>query len=208
MKDFLFTEKIESIKMLHRILIFVGSLVFISGLFLYFIYFPKTARISKLENDIKVLHKKIVIARETAASLPKFEAEGAKLDLQFKEALKLLPDKKEIPSLLKHINSLGKASGLKFRLFRPEKEKPQGFYFKIPISIEVSGKYYDVVGFFNKMSRLTRIVNVFDVSMKPEKALSTNIKTTFTAVTYRFREMSAKDATKKGKKKKKKRRKR
>jgi type IV pilus assembly protein PilO len=208
MKDFLFTEKIESIKILHRIMIFAGSLILVTGLFLYFIYFPKTAKISKLQNDIKVLQKKVDIARETAANLPKFEAEEAKLDLQFKEALKLLPDKKEIPSLLKHINSLGKESGLKFRLFRPEKEKPHGFYFEIPISIEVSGKYFDVVGFFNKMSRLTRIVNVFDVSMKPEKALSTNIKTTFKAVTYRFREMSAKDATKKGKNKKRKRRKR
>jgi len=182
-----FAEKIESIKMSYRILIFVGSVALVIALFLFQVYFPKTEKISMIRKEIAGLEKRIDQARKKAENLAEFEAEEAEVDAQFKEALKLLPDKKEIPSLLKRIDALGNESDLKFCLFKPEKEIPRGFYFEIPVSIEVSGRYHDVVCFFDKVSNMKRIVNIFDVSIKPEKPLSTTLKTTFRAVTYRFR---------------------
>jgi len=192
----LLIEKIEGIKRLHRVLIFVGAVTLISGLFLYFIYFPKTEKAQMLRKSISQLDIKLNDARTKAKNLPKFEAEAASVEKEFKAASKLLPDKKEIPSLLKHVNHLGKESDLKFLLFKPKKERSCGFYFEIPISIKVAGRYYNVLTFFDKISKISRIVNVFDVKMKPKKAMSTDLNATFTAVTYRFRGKNEKDLSK------------
>ena len=189
MADASFIEKIEKIKMSYRILILVGTLLLLGTAFVFLIYLPKTEEIDSLEKNISNLKEKVVQAKKAAADLPKFEAEYAQVDAEFKEALSLLPNEREIPSLLTTITQLGRESNLEFRLFSPEKEKPRDFYMEIPVAMEVS---------FDKVGRIERIVNMFDVEMKPQAELSTDLVTKCRAVTYRFK--GAADETKPAKK--------
>jgi type IV pilus assembly protein PilO len=183
-----FTEKVEKIKMPLRIVILVGTLILLAVLFFFLIYQPRAATIDLLEKDIAKLDTDLRKARIRAKQLAKFEAEEAQVEAQFQEALKLLPNEKEIPSLLKGITQLGSDSNLIFRLFKPKREIPEGFYYKLPVAMEVIGNYHDVAVFFDKVGRMKRIVNILDVSMKPEKERSTTLITSCDAVTYRFRE--------------------
>ncbi|MEE9610799.1 MAG: type 4a pilus biogenesis protein PilO, partial [Desulfatiglandales bacterium] len=122
------------------------------------------------------------------------------------QALRLLPNKKEIPRLLRSVTQLGSDSQLEFRLFSPQKERAQDFIMEIPVSIEVSGTYHNVAAFFDRVGRMERIVNILNVSMKPVKARSTTLITQCDAVTYRFKGGSDVGATRKKKKKTKKKR--
>ena len=114
-------------------------------------------------------------------------AERKKVDAQFKEALKILPEKKEIPSLLITITRLGLESNLIFRSFTPGAESGKDFYASIPVSIAVTGKYHDVAVFFDKVGKMERIVNILNVNMSPKGSLSTDLNTTCKAVTYMFK---------------------
>ena len=109
------------------------------------------------------------------------------MDAQFQEALKLLPNTKEIPSLLKSITQLGTDSQLEFLLFSPQRERPQDFFMEIPVSIEVKGSYHNVAVFFDKVGQMERIVNILNVSMTPVKERATILTTRCDAVTYRFK---------------------
>jgi Tfp pilus assembly protein PilO len=68
-----------------------------------------------------------------------------------------------------------------------------------------------VAQFFDKVGRMDRIVNILNVSMKPEEALSTQLITSCEAVTFQFKpeeeveaeEKDDKKAKKKGRRKKK-----
>ena len=182
-----FFGKIEKIKMGLRIAILAGTVVVVAGLFIWFVYIPKTEEIQKTKQEIATLEQKLVKARVTAARLKQFEAEWAQVDTQFKEALKLLPNTKEIPTLLKTITQLGSDSQLEFRFFSPQREKMQDFYVEIPVSIEVKGNYHNVAVFFDKIGAMERIVNILNVSMAPEAARSTVLNTKCDAVTYRFK---------------------
>ncbi|MBN2124570.1 MAG: type 4a pilus biogenesis protein PilO [Deltaproteobacteria bacterium] len=181
-----FYEKVEKIKMSVRILILIGTIVVLAGLFAWFVYLPKTDEISKTRNEIANLQQQLRRAQIRAKRLEEFEAEFVKVEAQFNEALKLLPDKKEIPSLLKSIDTLGKSSELEFTLFQPKGEVKKDFYIEIPVSLEVSGNYHNVAVFFDRVGQLERIVNILDVSMKPEKELSTKLLVSCNAVTYMF----------------------
>jgi type IV pilus assembly protein PilO len=196
-----FFEKVETIKMPVRILILLGTVVFLGGLFIWFVYLPKNEEIGKTKTRIAGLQQKLNRAKVRAKSLKKFETEYAQADAEFQEALKLLPNEREIPRLLKTITQLGTDSRLEFRLFRPGKETVRDFYIEIPVAIEVSGNYHDVAVFFDRVGRMDRIVNILNVSMKPVKGRSTTLITTCDAVTYSFKETSDADKTKTKKKK-------
>ena len=180
-------EKVEKIKMPIRIAIFLGTLVLLAGLFFYFIYLPKSEEIATTREEIAKLQQKLNQAIVRAKALKKFEAEYAEVDAQFQEALKLLPNTKEIPSLLKSITQLGTDSQLEFLLFSPQRERVQDFFMEIPVSIEVSGTYHNVAIFFDKVGQMERIVNILNVSMTPQKERSTTLTTRCDAVTYRFK---------------------
>ena len=180
-------EKVEKIKMPIRIAIFLGTLVLLAGLFIYFVYLPKSEEIAKTREQIAQLQQKLNQAVVRAKALKKFEAEYAEVDAQFQEALKLLPNTKEIPSLLKSITQLGTDSNLEFMFFSPQRERAQDFFMEIPVSIEVSGTYHNVAIFFDKVGQMERIVNILNVSMTPQKERSTTLTTRCDAVTYRFK---------------------
>jgi len=187
--------------MAYRVLILAGTVVFLAGLFVWLVVLPKTSEIAKTKKEIAVLNQKLNQARVRARNLKKFEVEQAEVTAQFREALKLLPNKREIPSLLRTITKLGTDSHLEFLLFSPKREKAGNFYIEIPVAIKVSGTYHDVASFFEKVGQMERIVNILDVSMTPKKPLSTTLITTCNAVTYRFKGMT--NATTGAKKKKK-----
>ena len=192
-------EKVEKLKMPVRIAIFAGTLVVLVAVFVWFFYLPKTDEINKVNQRISQLQTKLNRAVVRARALKKFEAEYAEVNVQFQEALNLLPNTKEIPTLLKSITQLGTDSQLEFRLFSPQRERAKDFYMEIPVSIEVSGTYHDVAVFFDRVGRMERIINILNVSMKPVSERSTVLTTTCDAVTYRFKGDS--NVSKQGKKK-------
>ena len=191
-------EKVEKIKMPIRIVIFAGTIVLLAGLFIWLVYLPYDEEITKSREAIAKLQQEINKAKARASNLKRFEVEYAEVDAQFQEALKLLPNTKEIPSLLKSITQLGTDSQLEFLLFSPQRERAQDFFMEIPVSIEVSGTYHNVAIFFDKVGQMERIVNILNVSMTPQKERSTTLTTRCDAVTYRFKGEA--DATAKPKK--------
>jgi type IV pilus assembly protein PilO len=196
-------EKVEKLKMIHRVLILVGTVVLLAGLFVWLVYLPKSTQIDQLNKEIASLERKINQAKIKARSLKKFEAEQVEVEAQFREALRLLPNEREIPTLLRSITQLGSDSSLEFRSFTPKKEQPRDFYVEIPVAMEVSGTYHNVAMFFDKIGRMERIVNILDISMKPVKERSTKLTTKCNATTYRFKRKGDVQA-KEGKNKKKK----
>ena len=182
-----FIAKVEKIKMPVRIAIVAATLVLFAGLFVWFVYLPMSEEIEKMRQEVAKLEQKLNQAIIRARAEKKLQAEFAEVDLQFQEALKLLPNTKEIPSLLKGITQLGTDSQLEFRLFSPQKETSRDFYLEIPVSIEVSGSYHSVAMFFEKVGQMERIVNILNVSMTPLKDRSTTLNTKCDAVTYRFK---------------------
>jgi type IV pilus assembly protein PilO len=195
-------EKAGKIKRTHRILIFIGSVILFGGAFYALDYMPKAEEIANAKDDVDRLEQQLRTVKIRARSLQKFKDEYRKVQKLFQEAAKLLPDKREIPNLLKNISQQGLDAKLEFRYFSPQPEKPKDFYMEIPVSMEVRGGYRNVLDFFDRVGRMDRIVNILNISMKPDKPLSTQLLTRCTAITYRFK--SEEDVKKEQKKKKKK----
>lgn len=163
------------------------------GAYGYVFYRPASAQLAAVENQERELQRKVSEVRAIVANLGAFEKELADLEQRLKLALRQLPDSKELPVLLTDISSLGKDAGLEFKLFRPQDEIARDFYAEVPIEIEFSGGYHDVARFFDKVSKLPRIVNVsrLEVGMADQDAESTRLTVKGEATTFRFIEQPA-----------------
>jgi type IV pilus assembly protein PilO len=182
-----FFEKVQKIKKAHRLLIVSGLVLLVGGSFAWFIYMPRMEEIDRTEKEIADLKQKIQMGKIWGKKLAILQEEMAQVEKEFQKALKILPNEREIPSLLAGISQLGVDSKLQFRLFSPGKEEVRNFYVEIPVSMEVGGKFRDVVLFLDKISRMERIVNIVDISLRPNAPLSVDLITACKAVTYRFK---------------------
>ena len=199
-------EKIEKLSKVQRILICSGIFLVIIGSFVYFSYFPKIKTQKKLSKEIMQLEKRLIVAKRNARDLQKYQKEIKAAQGEFKEAKLSLPEKEEIPSLISAISESGQESGLEFLLFL-KGENRKDFYAEIPVSIQVKGNFHNIVLFFERVAKLSRIVNIRDIKIsgskgKPEPSEISKLNTSCTAVTYKFVEPIAKKrSVKKGRKK-------
>ncbi|MBW2575680.1 MAG: type 4a pilus biogenesis protein PilO [Deltaproteobacteria bacterium] len=191
-------DKIGKLSRLYRILICLGIFSMLIGPFVYFSYQPKVKKIDELKQEQETLKTRLVRAKAKARQLKHFQDKLKKAQTEFKIAVKKLPEKKEIPSLLSSISRSGRDAGLEFLLFEPRDERTKEFYAEIPVSIIVTGNYHKTVLFFDKVARLHRIVNIDDIKMIATKG-SGDLRTSCTAVTYRFVETKPNKASKKRK---------
>ena len=195
-------EGIENLTKLQRLLICFGMIFLILGAFTYFSFYPKLEKIDKLSKEHKKLSEKLDKMKIEAGKLAFYRKKMQEKEVEFNIVKQALPDNKEIPTLLTSISQSGHDSGLKFLLFKPEKEVEKDFYAEIPVSIQVLGNYHEVGLFLSKVASLPRVVNIKDVKLTPQKG-GISLETSCKAVTYRFIEKKPEKKSKKAKKKKK-----
>jgi type IV pilus assembly protein PilO len=193
-----FFGKVEKLSKVQRILIFSSVFVAVVAIFVFLLYKPKLEQISNLKKQLKTLENKLIVAKKNAADLEKFQKKMQAAEVQFKTAMKALPEKEEIPSLLTSISRSGQDVGLDFLLFEPKSEIRKEFYAEIPVAMQVKGGYHDLAIFFDKVARLSRIVNIKNIKMARAKD-SMDLNTSCTAVTYKFVEPAPKKKSKKKK---------
>ncbi|MGZ3536551.1 MAG: type 4a pilus biogenesis protein PilO [Thermodesulfobacteriota bacterium] len=195
-------ESIYKLPTQKKVLILVGILCVIAGLYLYVFFLPWQDSIGVARGELSKLTKELNESRAITRDLQKFKDQVERLNVELKSALTQLPNEKEIPEILKSISSLGKESSLEFTLFRPKPEVPQQFYAQVPIELTVLGSYHNIGLFFDKVSKLPRIINVVDFNMTRAKGRTESevlVKTSCMINTYRFIEQKREE--KKGEKK-------
>ncbi|HKJ13804.1 MAG: type 4a pilus biogenesis protein PilO [Desulfobulbaceae bacterium] len=177
-----------------KVIITIFALVIIVPIvaFYFLFYTEKTKEIKGLESREASLFKEITEAKAIAAKLEEHLAEMEETKRLFAEASVLLPQKKEIPSLLTNISALGTNSGLNMATFSPGGERRKEFYAEIPVSIKVNGPYHNIGTFLFEVSKLDRIVSAINISLgggnmqRGEMLLGSSIN----LITYRFLEES------------------
>ena len=185
--DLLLRQK-PAIKILALVLI-LGAIL---GVHWQFFYRPVVAEIRVIEPELNKLKAELSAKRDIVKEKPRYEAELEETRAKLHLALKQLPNKSEIPTLLENISALGNASGLQFKLFKPRGEVPKNFYAEIPVDIQIEGRYRDIITFFESVSTMPRIVNITNINMQNKQQKDTVqpalLATSCNAVTYKFLE--------------------
>lgn len=135
------------------------------------VYFDTLDQLTELESTEQ---KELELKREfeekqtKAVNLKDYQDQLAQIEIQLHVMIRQMPTEEEVASLLVDITQTGLASGLEFRLFKPEAPIRKEFYSELPINIQVIGNYNGLGLFVSGLASLPRIVTVHDVSIMPE----------------------------------------
>ncbi len=171
-----------------RTLILVGAAVAVLCIYGFTLYSGINKKALALQGQLTQVQTKIAESRAVASNLKSFKEKQQVLRAELEIALRRLPNQKELPVLLTNMSSLAKKSGLEIRSFKPSAEVNRGFYAEVPISIEFLGRYHEAGIFFDRLSRLSRIINITELKMSlaDRKALVPVLKVEGIATTFRF----------------------
>jgi Tfp pilus assembly protein PilO len=110
------------------------------------------------------------------------------------ETLKaIVPEEKEVDEFIRLVQGAAAASNVTIRRFTAQAVVPREYHYDMPFEMQADGPYFNLLDFFGRMSRLSRIINVGDLKFEdPEKASGTKyplrpgttVSAIFTATTF------------------------
>lgn len=81
-----------------------------------------------------------------------------------REQVKILPTDADMDAFLDNLNSIAELSGLTIQSTEPEPEQPQeGFYARLPVQLEMRGRYFQLAKFLFNIGRVDRIINMQNI---------------------------------------------
>jgi type IV pilus assembly protein PilO len=154
--------------------------VVIAAVYFLFFYSDLSNAIAQAKTQNAQLHTDEMAAGQAQQA---YLADSAKLEekkARSRDLNKILPESAEMASLLAAINQQAEIAGLKVRTVVPLDEQAQPYYARVPIKLDVSGRYHQLAKFFGGISRMDRIMNVENISMD-RPVMGDNDETTVSA---------------------------
>jgi type IV pilus assembly protein PilO len=178
-----------------------GGIVAIAAAIYFLLLAPAYERIGKLEGDLKKIQDEVQQNKMVLASLEAFKRQAVELEKQLVVLTLKLPTEKEMPPLYRTVSDMAFQAGLAVMLFQPREAQVRDYYAQIPITITAEGGYHDIATFFDRLSTLTRVVNVEQWKLSGLSRTKQPLRADLTLATYTYRPVGSPPAPKPGAKK-------
>lgn len=149
------------------VLIFGAALITIA---LHFTYFKSQRDANdQAQQALDTKLRENAELRSYAPKLKDMERQLANLKQQLEIERKIVPDEKEVDGFIKMMDAEARKAGIEIRRYTAQPTLTREFYTEVPFEIELDGPYYSVLGFFDRVGKLERIVNVSGVLIASTK---------------------------------------
>jgi len=182
-------------------IVILGGAIVSAGL--YFVVFK--SQIEKNATAQHALEDKIRENNELESYRPKLkqiEQQLAELKQQLEIEARIVPDEKQVDGFITMMDAEAIKAGVELRRYTAKDVKQQQYYTEVPFEMELDGPYYSALNFFDRVSKLERIVNVSNMIVATTKnpsgakakrtyqyAPNESVIATFVATTYFSRDM-------------------
>jgi len=129
--------------------------------------------------------------------LKQMEQQLAELKQQLEIEQRIVPDEKQVDGFITMLDAEAQKAGVELRRYTAKDTRSQQYYTEVPFDLELDGPYYSALNFFDRVSKLERIVNVSGLLVATTKnpssakakhtyqyAPNESVVATFTATTY------------------------
>jgi type IV pilus assembly protein PilO len=147
-------------------LVFVALAILLIAAGLYVPGLP----VSTARGELQALHDQDTKLNQEVSALQvyerryaEFQQEMAALNKQIDTLKTIVPEDKETDEFMRLIEGAAAASGVQVRKLTAQAVVSKDYHYDMPFVIQVDGPYYDIVDFFSRLSRLSRIINVGDM---------------------------------------------
>jgi len=186
-------ERLEQLTNKQLWLIFGSLVVILIVPFYVFFVGPQRQAIVESRQRIASVQQEIRENNRIARSRGELVRKNKELQEKLARLKGQLPTDKEVESLLRAMANFAQQLGLDVRLWKRAQNvyDESGLYQRIPVEVELVGGYHHVGYFFDRISKLERIVNIEDIQMsmpsqgrQPEAGAAGEIVTQCRATTF------------------------
>jgi Tfp pilus assembly protein PilO len=82
----------------------------------------------------------------------------------------IVPEEKEVDEFIRQIQGAASASNVTLRRLTAQNIVPKEYHYEMPFEAQADGPYFNVLDFFSRLSRLSRIINVGDLDFNDPSA--------------------------------------
>ena len=78
----------------------------------------------------------------------------------------IVPEEKEVDEFIRQVQGAASASNVQLRRLTAQNIVPKDYHYEMPFEAQADGPYFNVLDFFSRLSRLSRIINVGDLNFE------------------------------------------
>lgn len=148
----------------------------------------KITAAKRQQND---LNAELAKQKQAQASYFADRDELAVRQQQQRELNKQLPAETEPASFLSSIQQVSNVAGVDIKAWQPVEEKNEAFYAKVPMKLELGGKFHQLAKFAYEIGKVERIINLENIELYEPKTEGDEIKLKVKCLATTFRLRSA-----------------
>ncbi len=140
-------------------------------------WLPQQNRKAQIRKQMEEERKRQETAKSTLSRLKAAKEESAQIESKLLNLSKRIPEEPELPSLIIELQDIATQAGIDFISIKPSVLSPKESFSEIPLSINITGGFFDVVDFLYRLEGLPREVkvNAMNISVKEYPELSVDI---------------------------------
>jgi type IV pilus assembly protein PilO len=130
----------------------------------------KEQELAAKQSELDQVRARVTKGNLIAQQLPMFQAEVIKLEQRLAGLKQVLPEQRDVGDMLRRIQTLAAQSSLNVKTYRPQAVTNKELHAEWPMMIEFDGTYHDLGLFFDRVSKVPRIINISGIAIKGKSA--------------------------------------
>lgn len=142
-----------------------GLLALVGIAYFVVLYGPIATDLRAAETRERQLSADLAEAKKAQHAYQMDLAELAEKQQKQQELNKILPATTEYPAFLSAVQSVANIAGITLAAWTPQDEVPEQFYVRVPMKVELEGRFHQIARFFYQVGQLDRIINVENITL-------------------------------------------
>ena len=148
-----------------QVVILGGAALVLAGVVFWYYVLPLSDQRDKLNKQVSELHaqnvKNLAFEQERTEYLNRI----AQLEKQMETLRSIVPDDQATEQFMRMVSGTAATAGTYVRTFVAQPLVRRDFYTEMPFAIRLDGTFFNLLGFFDRLSREQRIVSVTGLSL-------------------------------------------
>lgn len=159
------SSSFETLPLAGKIGLMLMLLATVSAIYYFALHMGIVEEIEAADQQHARLERSLLEAQERQREYLRLTQELAEREPIDRRNKRILPEQAEIAAFLQDINREAELNGLNIKLVEPRPEETQPHFVKIPVNLQVTGRFHQLAKFFYSVSRTERAVSMEDIQL-------------------------------------------
>lgn len=181
---------LNKLPLVARMALGLGLLLLVGIAYFVVFYGDMASSIKAAQSQEIQLRQDLSDARKAEFAYQRDLAELTERQQRQRELNKVLPLTTEAPAFLSALQNVANMAGVSLSAWSPQPEVTEDFYARVPMKLEITGRFHQIAKFFYGVGQLERIINIDDIKITEPKTSGEDVlvKVEAEATTFRMLE--------------------